>query len=168
MRRALCIVIAAVTAVPLLGVGSAAAHVQRRFDESDAGRLDVRRVRFSHSPSRITVRIRTEDRFRSRLLRGGHYVTVYAQTGRNARYFVTATVRDGKLRGAVDRSRRDFTRRRIGRAKATRPDRRIITLRFQRDLVRATGGRDVHWNVQTFDGDFVDVTPDSGTYRHRF
>jgi hypothetical protein len=169
MSRVTTIAISSVVFVGLT-FNPARAHLQRKSDGDDSGRLDIQNMRFSHAPRKIYLKVRTDGRWRSRLLKRNRYVRIDLDPrgGNRQGYAVRAKFRHGNLRGIVYRINRDHSYTRVGKARTSRPDKKAIRFEVKRRLIRAKDGR-LRWSVQTYARGHYDTAPSEkpGTYRHR-
>lgn len=168
MRRVTSIAISFVLLTGLM-LHPAGAHLQTKSDGDDPGRLDIRKMRFSHSSRKIYLKIRTDGHWRGRLLKRNRYVRIdlNPRGGNRHGYAVRAKFRHGSLRGIVYRINADSSYTRVGKARISRPTRETIRFDVKRRLIGAKNGR-LRWSVQTYARGHYDVAPSEqpATYRH--
>lgn len=155
-----------------LSSSAAFGHEQSRTDGNDAsGKLDIARIRTSHSRRVVYVTAVMHGRWGKKVLRGGsaRYVRMDLdpQGGRrNLGYYVFVKHRKGKLVGIVRRVNRDFSVRKVGSAKVVRPGNKSVKVRVARRLIKAGSSDWYRWGVQTNVGSNYDRAPDGSSVRH--
>ena len=166
MKRAIVIALALVTTIV-----PARAHVGTQWDGNDVGGpLDIRRAVIDHGGGRLKFKVRMQNDFRARVLRGDSnfvWVDLDTREDQGMDYFAEVKYRRSELRTRVyrivDRPDTDVDgKRRVGRGRTSFKNGQVIRLSFRKQLVNIQDGN-VRWRVvaATY-GRNWDETPNNG------